>query len=76
MNCYEAVCIKEIYWKGKTYVSGDKIKILEPAMHTLFSAGVIGAMKKIPNELECAVKEAPENAMKPHGIFRGKKAER
>jgi hypothetical protein len=72
MNQYEAVCIKEIYWKGKTYVSGDKIKILEPAMHTLFSAGVIGAMKKIPNELECAVKEAPENAMQIHGKQRGR----
>lgn len=76
MNQYEAVCTKEIFWKGKTYIQGDSIKILEPDMHILFNAGVIGAMKKIvPNNgKEYAIREAPENAMQEHGRPRGRPA--
>lgn len=74
MNRYEAICVKEIYWKGKTYIKGDPIIIIEPDMHTLFSAGVIGAMKKIipDNGKEYAIREAPENAMQMHGKQRGR----
>jgi S1-C subfamily serine protease len=59
-----AICTREIYWKGKTYRSGDIIKITKEDAYILFNAGVIGNVK------EFAVREAPENAMKMH---RGKR---
>ena len=76
MNQYEAVCVKEIYWKGKTYRIGTPIKLYKDDMHTLFNAGVIGNMKKIlpDNGKEYAIREAPETAMQAHGKQRGRPA--
>ncbi len=55
-----AICLKEIFWKGKTYRSGDFIKITKENAYILVNAGVIGDVK------EFAVREAPENASVPH----------
>jgi hypothetical protein len=65
---YEAKCSKQILWKNKNYSPGDKIKIIEADMQILWSAGVIGDMKKIQNEenlIEQTIVEAPENEMRP-----------
>ena len=62
---YRATLMKEIYWKGQTYRSGDKIKVVEEDMRILNGASIIGDIRKI-QETEFAVKEPPENAMKPH----------
>ena len=65
MNWYKATCLKEIYWKGKTYRSGDTINIIEEDVRILMQAGVVGGARKI-QEKEFAVREVPENAMKTH----------
>lgn len=67
---YSATLMKEIYWKGQTYRSGDKISVTEEDMRILNSASIVGDIRKI-QETEFAVREAPENAKKTH---RGRKA--
>jgi len=58
-----AFCTREIYWKGKTYKRGDPIEITKEDAYILFNAGVIGDLKKV-QDIEFAVREAPENAKK------------
>lgn len=62
---FKAVCLKEIYWKGKTYRQHDKINVIEEDVQILSSAGVLGDIKKIEIEanVETATREAPENAV-------------
>jgi len=60
-----AVCIQAIYWKGKTYNPGDPIEINKDDAYILYNAGVIGRIKNI-QQVEFAVKEAPENRKKPY----------
>jgi len=67
-NWYKATCMKEIYWKGKTYRIRDKINIIEDDVYILTNAGVIGGIKKIQpeNRVEFAVEKAPENRKRTH----------
>ena len=61
---YQAVCLKEIDWKGKNYRMYDSIKINRKDLTLLREAGVIGDIKKI--DVEVAVKKAPENAKRTY----------
>jgi phosphohistidine swiveling domain-containing protein len=60
---YKATTIKEIFWKGQVYRSGEKIKIIKEDVAVLSDAGVIGLIEKIVPEvsIESAVQSIPEN---------------
>jgi len=70
MRWYKATCLKEIYWKGKIFRMYDKIKVASDDIEILRNAGVIGDIKKI-NDVEFAVKKAPENAKRTYKKRKG-----
>lgn len=65
---YKAITMKEIYWKGQTYRSGDEIKLIENDVVILTDAGIIGAIEKIESKTrkEFAVKDVQENQKVVH----------
>lgn len=68
-NWYRAICLKEIYWSGKTYRQGDTINIIEDDTRTLQTANAIGDIRKISiadDKIEFAITESPENAKQPY----------
>ena len=73
MELYRATILKEIYWHLKTYQLDDSIHIDKDEMQELSEAGVIGDVKEMALTKEYAVNLPPENAMKQHGLRRGKR---
>jgi len=73
---YRGVCLKEIYWNNRTYREGAYITVDEYDVKMLRDAGVVADIVEHEIEkIEYAVKEEPENAMKPYKR-RGRQAAR
>jgi hypothetical protein len=68
MKLFKGICTKEIFWNARTYRQGDSILIDVDDLQILKEAGVVGdiAPYVLPDKIEYAVKEAPENEMKPY----------
>lgn len=63
----KATALKEIYWLGKTYRTGDSIHVTEEDSRILMEANVIGDLQKMKDpQIEMAVKEDPENMARPY----------
>lgn len=56
------VISRQIIYKGRAYLPGDRIEILGTDVDMLREAGVIGAIKRLEAVVETAVTAAPEDA--------------
>lgn len=64
MIWYNAITLKGIFWQGKSYLEGTKIRVTEEDARTLRNAGVIGDLRRL--RIETAVKKAPENTKRTY----------
>lgn len=70
MKMYQAQCLKEIYWNGRSCRQGETIRVEEEDMRTLSGAGVIGNIRLVTISREgpeTQMSGPPENAAMPRG---------